>query len=143
MLDPEGEVACGTGGTDLERMVITQPLTMYVDVIQVCRLNTDHPVFPEFAITEEGVTVTAPDSHVPVDDNEERSSDETIKRKRRGQKKADYETVQKEAKVAAAWKRASETGTYKADFAKDKGMTLKALDQLLDRVRKRKSRSDK
>lgn len=62
--------------------------------------------------------------------------------KRPGRKKADYETVQSEAELAADWKQAKEAGEYKPDFAKQKGMTPKDLDALLTRVRKRNSRAD-
>lgn len=65
------------------------------------------------------------------------------KRKRRGRKKTDYDTQQREAKLAASWKQAHETGTYKPDFAKENGFTLKAFERLLDRVRKHKARADK
>jgi hypothetical protein len=64
------------------------------------------------------------------------------KRKRRGRKKADYETVQKEAELAADWERARDAGIYKPDFAKDKNMTVRQLDALLDRVAKRKRPSE-
>jgi hypothetical protein len=66
----------------------------------------------------------------------------TTKAKRPGRKKADYETVQREAQLAADWKRAYEAGTYKADFAKDNGMTVKKLDALLDRVAWRQRNSE-
>jgi hypothetical protein len=59
-----------------------------------------------------------------------------------GRKKADYETVQREAKVAADWEQARDDGTRKADFAKDYGIPLDELDRLLDRVAKRKKPSD-
>jgi hypothetical protein len=62
--------------------------------------------------------------------------------KRRGRKKADYETVQKEAALAADWERARDAGIYKPDFAKDKKMNVKQLDALLDRVAKRKRDSE-
>jgi hypothetical protein len=62
--------------------------------------------------------------------------------KRRGRKKADYETVQKEAKLAANWERARDAGVYKPDFAKDNKLTVKQLDALLDRVAKRKRLSE-
>ena len=65
------------------------------------------------------------------------------KPKRRGRKKASYETVQKEAKIADDWRQARESGILKAEFARGSGMTLKQLDALLNRVAKRKSRSDK
>jgi hypothetical protein len=66
----------------------------------------------------------------------------TAKRKRRGRKKADYKTVQKEAALAAEWERARDTGIYKPDFAKGKKMTARELDALLDRVAKRKRPSE-
>lgn len=62
--------------------------------------------------------------------------------KRRGRKKADYDTVQKEAELAAAWQRARNAGVYKAVFAKDQKLTVKQLDALLDRVAKRKRASE-
>lgn len=64
------------------------------------------------------------------------------KTKPRGRKKADYETQQREAQLAADWKQAKEAGTYKADFAKKCGLTQATLDALLDRVAKRKSASE-
>jgi hypothetical protein len=63
-------------------------------------------------------------------------------RKRRGRKKADYGTVQKEAKLAAEWVRARAAGILKSAFAKDNGMNQKQLDALLDRVAKRNRRSE-
>jgi len=63
--------------------------------------------------------------------------------KRRGRPKADYETIQREAQLASDWKRARESGIYKADFAKGRGMTMKELEDLLDRVSHRNKRSDK
>lgn len=63
-------------------------------------------------------------------------------RTRRGRPKADYETIQREAQVAADWERAREAGTYKGDFAKQCGMKVSQLDKLLARVRKRKSRAE-
>ena len=70
-------------------------------------------------------------------------SDETSSGpKRRGRKKANGETVKQEAKLAADWVRARDAGTYKGEFAKEAGMTQKSFDTLLDRVAKRKSRSD-
>lgn len=62
--------------------------------------------------------------------------------KRKGRKKASYETVQKEAKLAAEWARAHDCHICKADFVKDKKITVKDLDKLLDRVAKRKRASD-
>jgi hypothetical protein len=62
--------------------------------------------------------------------------------KRSGRKKADFETIQKEAELAAAWKRAREAGVYKADFARDCKITVSRLDALLDRVAKRNRLSE-
>jgi hypothetical protein len=59
--------------------------------------------------------------------------------KRRGRKKADYETIRKEAALNADWQRAREAGIRKIEFARDKSMTVKDLDKLLDRVGKRNS----
>ena len=63
--------------------------------------------------------------------------------RRGGRKKADYETVQREARLAADWGQARESGVYKPDFAKQNKMTPKKLNALLNRVAKRKTRSDK
>jgi len=64
------------------------------------------------------------------------------KGKRRGRKKATYATVKREEKLAADWQQARESGTSKAVFAKDNEMNLKEFEKLLNRVRKRKTRSD-
>jgi hypothetical protein len=63
-------------------------------------------------------------------------------RKRRGRKKADYATQKREAQIAADWEQAKNAGTYKCDFARDKGMKTADLDKLLDRVAKRKKSSE-
>lgn len=63
---------------------------------------------------------------------------------RRGRRKADYETEQREAQIADDWARAKGAGIYKVDFARGIGLTAAKLDTLLDRVAKRKERaSDK
>lgn len=62
--------------------------------------------------------------------------------RRRGRKKADYETVQREAEIAANWERARDAGVYKPDFATDNNLTVRQLDALLDRVAKRKRHSE-
>ena len=69
--------------------------------------------------------------------------DEAKTRRRRGRKKADHATIQREAEIAANWTRAREGGAYKPEWAKDNGMTEPELDAILDRVYKRKKRSDK
>ena len=62
--------------------------------------------------------------------------------KHRGRKKADYATVQSEAKTAADWERARDSHVRKAEFAEQKKMTLEELDLLLDRVASRKRNSE-
>jgi hypothetical protein len=66
----------------------------------------------------------------------------TTKTPRRGRPKADYETVKREAKLAADWEQASKVGVYKGDFAKDNGSSVKEFDKLLDRVAKRNRASE-
>jgi hypothetical protein len=68
-------------------------------------------------------------------------SETELKPNKRGRPKADYETVQREAQVAADWGRARDSGVYKPDFAKQIGMTTVKLDALLDRVAARNRRS--
>ncbi len=63
-------------------------------------------------------------------------------RPKRGRRKADYETIQREAKMAAEWNQARDAGVYKGDFAKDRGTTISDLDNLLDRVRARNRASE-
>ncbi len=67
---------------------------------------------------------------------------QAAKPKRRGRKKANYETEQKEAALVADWQRVRDAGGYKPDFAKDHGMSVKQLDTLLDRVAKRNRHSE-
>ena len=62
--------------------------------------------------------------------------------KRLGRPGPDDETVQKEAQLAADWARERDNKVYKPDFAKERNMTQKDLNKLLDRVAKRKLRSD-
>ncbi|NLF09473.1 MAG: hypothetical protein GX594_16055 [Pirellulaceae bacterium] len=83
----------------------------------------------------------AADDANPRNEAPAESADTTPKKP--GRKKADYETVQREAQLAADWERAKKSGVYKPVFAKEKGMTTRKLDNLLGRVAKRKSRSDK
>jgi hypothetical protein len=45
--------------------------------------------------------------------------------------------------IAEAWERARDAGTRKKDFASDRKTSLKDLNRLLNRVRKRKSRTRK
>jgi hypothetical protein len=67
----------------------------------------------------------------------------TVHKRKRAGRRADLETIKSDAKVAADWTRARESGVYKPDFARQKGMTTARLDALLDRVAARKRRSDK
>jgi hypothetical protein len=49
---------------------------------------------------------------------------------------------QKDQEIAEAWQHASASNISKKDFAKDNGMPLKALNQLLNRVRERRGRAE-
>ncbi|MCA9232823.1 MAG: hypothetical protein KDA57_19395 [Planctomycetales bacterium] len=62
---------------------------------------------------------------------------------RRGRKKADYNTQARESDLARKWKSAKESGTYKAEFAKENNLSVKEFDRLLGRVAKRNRRQDK
>lgn len=62
--------------------------------------------------------------------------------RRRGRRKADFDTIQREAQIADEWEQAREAHILKADFAVAKGMQVKVLDALLDRVDKRKRASE-
>lgn len=73
----------------------------------------------------------------------EQAGSATAVKAKRGRKKADYDTVQREEQLATEWKRARDAGVYKPDFARQKGMSATEFDALLDRVAKRKARSDK
>jgi hypothetical protein len=57
-------------------------------------------------------------------------------KRKRGRPKRNYETIQREAEIAARWRRAREAGACKSEWAREHGLTVKELDQLLDRVRK-------
>ena len=67
----------------------------------------------------------------------------TTRSPKRGRKAANAELIKDEAEIAEAWVRARDTGMAKVTFAKQKGMRLRELEGVLDRVRKRKKRSDK
>jgi hypothetical protein len=106
--------------------------TVYVG--QQCRdeLGLDRPFFRSIEAIERLKLVAAVG---------ERS--EARRPKPRGGRRADYEAVRREAELVVAWNRARQSGVYKADFAKANGMKLADFDLLLDRVGKRKKRSDK
>jgi len=72
--------------------------------------------------------------------NEEESEDEEPRGL--GRPKASYETVQKESRIAANWEQARDSGVRKSKFAEENGTTEDKLDNLLDRVAKRKRASD-
>jgi hypothetical protein len=59
--------------------------------------------------------------------------------KPRGRRSADAETIQAEAALAAKWGQARDGGSYKPDFAREHGMTVRDLDRLLGRVAKRRA----
>lgn len=63
-------------------------------------------------------------------------------KRNRDRPKADYDTVRREAEVASDWERARDAGVYKADFAKERKMSVNDLDSLLGRVAKRKKSSE-
>ena len=63
-------------------------------------------------------------------------------RPKRGRPKADYKTVLWEAQFADDWTKAKDSGRPKSEFAQQNGMAVKQLDALLDRVAKRKRRSE-
>ena len=65
------------------------------------------------------------------------------KRRKKGRPPADYETEVAEAKVFDAWKRAQEKKVDMITFAADNDMQYRDLKLLVDRVRKRNSRSGK
>jgi hypothetical protein len=50
---------------------------------------------------------------------------------------------QEDQKISEAWQRAREAGVSKKDFAKDNQTSLKNLNRLLNRVRRRKNGTDK
>ena len=58
-------------------------------------------------------------------------------KKKRGRDRADDETIEAEQEMVEEWERYKATGS-KAEFSRDHGTTLKDLNRLLDRVRKRK-----
>ena len=66
----------------------------------------------------------------------------TPKRKA-GRKGADPTERYEESRIRREWEESRDAGIHKADFAKDQNMSVKALDRLLDRVKRREKRSDK
>ena len=76
-------------------------------------------------------------------DTPDQSEEKTPIRRKAGSKKADEATCLREAELVAKWQQARDSSVYKADFAKDHNMSLKAFDGLLSRVKKRELRSDK
>jgi hypothetical protein len=80
---------------------------------------------------------------LPLEPSSPPPNDGNQKATRRGRKKADYKTEQRESQIAVDWKQARDRGAYKPDFARDKGMTPSEFQKLLNRVAKRKVRLDK
>jgi len=58
---------------------------------------------------------------------------------KRGRRKTTYKMQQREAAIAQRWQQAKSAGLQRVDFAKQEGLTLKELERVLDRVRKRRS----
>ena len=79
-----------------------------------------------------------PDSRATTDG----AAESDAKKKQRGRPNANYETVQREAELAADWQLTKESKGYKSDFANDNDMTVKEFNKLLDRVSARERRSD-
>jgi len=78
-----------------------------------------------------------------VDDRMRAATPKQKKSKRRGRRKADDETVEREAEITEAWAKAKRSGVYKPDFARDKKISLKDFNNLLARVSRRNSRANK
>ena len=65
------------------------------------------------------------------------------KRKKVGRRPATAAEKQADADLVAEWERARETKVYKAVFAREKSMTVKELDRVVSRVKRRETRSNK
>lgn len=62
-------------------------------------------------------------------------------RKQNGTKR-DYDAQVRDKEIFDDWQRARESGVLKADFARDRNLSIDNLKKLINRVAKRKSRSD-
>jgi hypothetical protein len=71
-----------------------------------------------------------------------RPSGTDAKPKRRGRKKADDATLEREAAMAAKWVRARDANIYKGAFARENKLTVKTLNRLLGRVAWRQRASE-
>ena len=60
---------------------------------------------------------------------------------KRGRPQRSEAERQKEEKLVNEWKKASESGIAKKDFTKDKGVTMRDLKRILDRVKKKAKRA--
>lgn len=65
-----------------------------------------------------------------------------VKKKRPGRKPPDPKAAKREQDLIDRWNRARDAGTRKIDFAVDYEMTLRQLEAMIDRVRKRNKRSE-
>ena len=65
------------------------------------------------------------------------------KRKKVGHRPATAAEKQADADLVAEWEKAREAKVYKADFAREKSMTVKELDRVVSRVKRRETRSNK
>jgi len=59
-------------------------------------------------------------------------------KRKRGRPKRPYEQRQREAEIVEEWNRSREAGWCKAEWSREHGLTVKELDQILNRVRKDK-----
>lgn len=64
-------------------------------------------------------------------------------RRKRGRPGADDATMEREARLAAKWKKAHKAGCYKPDFARENGYSLREFNNLLKRVAARIKRANK
>lgn len=64
-------------------------------------------------------------------------------RRQPGRPKADYETEQRELAIYESWQKARDANVLKMKFASQNNMDTAEVDRILDRVHKRKKRSDK
>ena len=81
------------------------------------------------------------------DDQQTNDESEVAKKpnskKSRGRRPATAAEKQVDADMVAEWEKAREAKIYKAEFAREKGMTAKEFDRVLSRVKRRETRSNK
>ena len=88
-------------------------------------------------------TATDPPHHKPDLAKREQTGRNSKKRKKAGRRPATAAEKQADADLAEAWEKAREAKVYKADFAREKSMTVKELDRVVSRVKRRETRSNK